>query len=119
MTAAETEAVHGAAEQAAGQAGAHGAGGFDAGGMIMHHILDAKEFEVPFTGGQVILPLPEFHLFGLDLSVTRAVLMMWIASAFLIVLFWRAARSAKDPPTLSCTGAAARTAPTACTGAPT
>jgi F-type H+-transporting ATPase subunit a len=97
MTAAETEAVHGAGEQAAGQAAEHGAGGFDAGGMIMHHILDAKEFEVPWTGGQVILPLPEFHLFGLDLSVTRAVLMMWIASAFLIVLFWRAARTAGDP----------------------
>ena len=96
MTGAETEAVHGVAEQAAGQAAQHGAGGFDAGGMIMHHILDSREFEVPFTGGQVVVPL-DWHLFGFDLGVTRAVVMMWIAAAFLIVLFWRAARTAKEP----------------------
>jgi len=41
--------------------------------FIMHHIRD-----------QVLIPLPK--VFGLDLSITKAVLMMWIAALVLVIL---------------------------------
>jgi F-type H+-transporting ATPase subunit a len=80
----------------AGEAAAttHGQG-FDAGHYILHHILDSKTIEIPWSGREI--ELPSIHLFGLDLSITRNVVMMWIASAILIVLFSLAARRAKDP----------------------
>jgi F-type H+-transporting ATPase subunit a len=96
MNAAETQAVQGAAEHGAAEAAAHGGETFDAGSMIMHHILDAPEFEIPFSGGQYV-HLPTLDLGFLQLPITKAVVMMWIASVFLLLLFWRAARSAKDP----------------------
>jgi len=86
-----------AAGQAAGQAAAagHAEDGFDAGQLIMHHILDARTIEIPFTSR--VIHLPEIHAGGLDLSITRAVVMMWIASGLLLLVFWLAARRAKDP----------------------
>ena len=87
MTGAETEAVHQAAEGAAEP--------FNAGHLIMHHILDSNEIEIPFTSK--VIHLPQLHLGPLDVSITRNVVMMWIASALLVLLFWLAARRAKDP----------------------
>jgi F-type H+-transporting ATPase subunit a len=87
LTAAETETV----QEAAG----HAEEGFDPGASILHHILDAHELEIPFTSKTI--PLPEIHVAGLDLSITKHVVMMWIVSAFLIVLFRLAARRANDP----------------------
>src|SRR6187455_1404896 len=69
-----------AAEAAA--AAEHGEA-FDAGAEIMHHILDA--------------PVWQLHLGALDMTITRAVIMMWVASAVLLVVFGIAARRAKDP----------------------
>jgi F-type H+-transporting ATPase subunit a len=85
---AAAEAAVPAAEAAHGQ-------GFDAGHYILHHILDSKTIEIPWSGREIALPT--IHLFGLDLSITRNVVMMWIASAILIVLFSLAARRVKDP----------------------
>jgi F-type H+-transporting ATPase subunit a len=47
---------------------------------IMHHILDARtiSFE-PF--GEI--HLPEIHLFGMDLSITKHVVFMWLALAIM------------------------------------
>ncbi|HEX5042200.1 MAG TPA: F0F1 ATP synthase subunit A [Candidatus Polarisedimenticolaceae bacterium] len=87
-TAAAGEASAPAAEAAHGQ-------GFDAGHYILHHILDSKTIEIPWSGRQI--ELPTIHLGSLDLSITRNVVMMWIASAILLVLFSLAARRAKDP----------------------
>lgn len=90
------EAAQQGAETAAeaAQAAEHGAAAFDPGESIMHHILDSNEFELPFVDA---VPLPEIHLFGQDLSITKHVLMMWLAAAILLFLFTRAARQARHP----------------------
>jgi F-type H+-transporting ATPase subunit a len=75
---------------------AHAEEGFDAGATIMHHILDSNEVEIPFGGGAAI-PLPHLELFGFDVSITRSVVMMWIASVIVLVVMLLAARRAKDP----------------------
>jgi len=83
VSAAETHqaAAPGAAEAA-----------FDPGQHIMHHILDAHEIEVPFTS--IEIPLPRLHIGRVDVSITRNVVMMWIAGALLLALFLPAARRA-------------------------
>lgn len=85
--ASETEVAREATE--------HAAGAYDAGASIMHHILDSHAIEVPFTGREI--PLPHLELFGYDISITRNVVMMWIASAGLLLLFGLAARRAREP----------------------
>jgi F-type H+-transporting ATPase subunit a len=87
MSGAETDVAHQAAET--------GAESFNAGHLIMHHILDSREIEIPFTSR--VIHLPEIHLGPLDISITRNVVMMWIASALLVLLFSLAARRAKEP----------------------
>jgi F-type H+-transporting ATPase subunit a len=73
---------------------AHG-GGFDAGPYILHHILDAQTIEIPWSGKEI--HLPTLHLGSFDLPITRNVVMMWVASAILVVLFTLAARRSKEP----------------------
>ena len=60
---------------------------------IMAHILDSPHLEVPFINahhvldGSIHLPvIPVFQVFGIDidLSITRHVVMMWVASVLLI-----------------------------------
>ena len=78
--------------EAVAQAAAPSHGGesaFDAGAQIMHHILDSNEL----WG----IPLPRIELWGLDLSITRNVVMMGIASTALLAFFLAASRRAKDP----------------------
>ena len=76
-------------------AAADSAAPFEAGPYITHHILDSNTIEVPFTEHEI--HLPAIHVGPLDLSITRAVVMMWLASAILIALFAIAARRAKEP----------------------
>lgn len=83
----EAAAVHEGANQA-GEA-------FNAGELIMHHITDSHEIEIPFTAS--VIHLPRIEIGGVDLSITRNLVMMWIACAILILIGWRAARRAKDP----------------------
>lgn len=65
---------------------AHGAGkGVD----IVHHLADARYLDVPPFGQ---IHLPEIHLFGLDLSITKYTVYMWIAAALLLLLFLPMAR---------------------------
>ncbi len=61
-------------------------------GWIMHHILDAKtlDFSPFFT-----IHLPELHLFGMDLSITKHLVFMWIASIIMIVVLRKVANSYK------------------------
>lgn len=56
---------------------------YNAGESILHHILDSK--------------IVDIHVAGYDFSITRHVIMMWIAAAFLLLVFGAAARRAKDP----------------------
>ena len=91
-TAAETMELAGAATEAA--EGAHGGGGeFDAGGTILHHILDSNvagipnEFELPGLPGQHnAIPLPSFEIGGIDMSITKHVVMMWLAFGILLLI---------------------------------
>lgn len=53
---------------------------------IMHHILDSREL----FG---VIPLPEIHLFGFDLSITQHLVFMWIAFVILVIAFRRAVKS--------------------------
>lgn len=85
----------GAETQAAAETAQHTTGAFDPGAHILHHILDAPELEVPFT--QIRIHLPVLHLGPVDLSITRNVVMMWIAGLILLALFGAAARRAREP----------------------
>jgi len=79
----------GALQASAGQAAAaHGDQAFDPGSHILHHILDSNEWD--FLGLKV--PLVEWHPFGLDLSITKHVVMMWMAGALVVLLFRLAVR---------------------------
>lgn len=65
---------------------AHGA---EKGVDIVHHLADARYLDVPPFGQ---IHLPEIHLFGLDLSITKYTVYMWIAAALLLLLFLPMAR---------------------------
>ena len=69
---------------------AHAAGAAEEKLDAIQHILDQNYIEVPFYHSHRFfdgkLPLPSLHLFGLDLSITRHVVMMWVASVLLISL---------------------------------
>ena len=86
---------------AAGEAEAHAAAGhaggekFDAGHMILEHILDSRSLEVPFLGH---VQLPVLHLFGWDLPITKHVVMMWIVAAVLLAMGLLAARVHRQSP---------------------
>ena len=91
-TAASTVEAAGHAAESAGHAAA---GGADTGAQILHHILDSNVIEIPFTHASI--PLPRIDLFGYDLSITKHVVMMWIAGITLLVLFRLAVRDAGRP----------------------
>lgn len=61
-------------------------------GWIMHHVLDARELDLAPFG---VIHLPQIHLFGLDISITKHVVFMWLAVVLLIVTFIFVARSYK------------------------
>jgi F-type H+-transporting ATPase subunit a len=68
---------------------------FNVSNLIMHHIGNGHELEIPFTHRSI--PLPKIHIGGLDLSITKHVVMMWIACVVLFVLARLAARRANEP----------------------
>ena len=55
------------------------------GDVILHHVLDTKILSI--------------HILGIDLSITKHVVMMWIAAALLIVIFRSAFRQHRTIPT--------------------
>ncbi len=92
--AATAAADHAAAATAAGEA-AHGAAeggqslGQEISHTIIHHITNSNEIELPFLGH---VHLPHIELFGIDLSITKHVVMMWVAGLILLLLFGLAFR---------------------------
>lgn len=68
---------------------AYAAGGGDGehsiGDAILHHVQDTHSIEI--WPGWLYIPLPQFHIFGIDFSITKHLLMMWIACAILIFVF--------------------------------
>lgn len=85
----------GAEPQAAQHVPEHAEGTYNVGESILHHILDAREIEIPFTG--YVLHLPRLDVWGVDLSITKHVVMMWVACSVLLLLFALALRRAKEP----------------------
>jgi F-type H+-transporting ATPase subunit a len=59
---------------------------------IMHHVLDTRVLDFTPFG---VIPLPEIHLFGLDISLTKHVVFMWLATVILVVTFLYVAKSYK------------------------
>jgi F-type H+-transporting ATPase subunit a len=53
-------------------------------GWILHHILDGNYLDFPPFGK---IYLPQIHLLGYDISITRHVVFMWLAVAILITIF--------------------------------
>ena len=51
-------------------------------GWIMHHVLDSYQLDFAPFG---VINLPHIHLFGLDISITKHVVFMWVAFIFLVV----------------------------------
>lgn len=82
--AAITNTVKAAAES-------EGGGGSDS-GWIMHHVLDENVFALPPFGK---IPLPRIELFGLDISITKHVIWIWLASILLIFTFTLVAKAYK------------------------
>jgi F-type H+-transporting ATPase subunit a len=81
-------ATHGAAaDHSLGQQISH---------TIIHHITNSNEIELPFIGP---VELPRIELFGVDLSITKHVVMMWVAGLFLLLLFSLAFRKRSAVPT--------------------
>ena len=50
-------------------------------GWIMHHVLDSRELSLEPFG---VIRLPQIHLWGFDLSITKHVVFMWLAVILLI-----------------------------------
>lgn len=80
---------------AATPGGDHG-GEMSIGDAILHHVQDTDVFDL-WPLGHIVLP--KIYLFGLNFSITKHLLMMWIASAVLILLFRRAFREQRPVPT--------------------
>lgn len=87
------EAAH-AAPQHAAEASEAGGHSNDIGATIMHHITDGDTLDLGFTQ----VHLPQIHIGGLDLSITKHVVMMWVASVILILLFTLAFRGRRMVP---------------------
>ena len=85
LSPSEAEAVHHGVEHA---------GEFNPGESILHHILDSHEVEVFVPS--IKFGLPAIHIGPYDLSITKHVFFMWIASAILLALFWLAGRRRHD-----------------------
>jgi F-type H+-transporting ATPase subunit a len=65
------------------------AAGHGEGVDIVHHLADAHVIEIPPFGE---IHLPEIHLFGLDLSITKYTVYMWLAAALVLLVFLPMAR---------------------------
>ncbi len=61
-------------------------------GWIMHHILDSREFDFEPFG---TIHLPEIHLFGFDISITKHIIFMWLAFFILVGIFYFVGKSYK------------------------
>lgn len=59
---------------------------------IMHHVLDAREIDLTPFG---IIHLPQLHLFGFDLSITKHVVFMWLAVIILVFVLRKVSKSYK------------------------
>ena len=57
--------------------------GEEGGGWILHHVMDSNYIDFDPFGK---LYLPHLELFGIDISITKNVIFMWIVALILIFL---------------------------------
>lgn len=61
-------------------------------GWILHHVMDGNYLDFsPFFK----VYLPHFELFGIDISITRHVIFMWLAALLMFLVFTSVAKSYK------------------------
>jgi F-type H+-transporting ATPase subunit a len=70
--------------------GSENVGSENVGDIIVHHISNSNTLELPPPIGEI--HLPHFELFGIDLSITKHVVMMMAAAALLVIVLTAAAR---------------------------
>ena len=71
----------------------HGAEAAEHGGAtvdIVHHLADSHEIELPPFG---TIDLPQWEIFGLDVSITKYTVYMWLAALLMLAIFLPMARS--------------------------
>lgn len=77
-----TFAQHGEEHAAEAEHGSRGV-------KIVHHLADSHELELEPFG---TIHLPELHFFGIDASITKFTVYMWVAAALLLLIFVPMAR---------------------------
>ncbi len=70
-----------AVEQAAEHGAEHAAEEQSLGDVILHHVSDSNTVELPLIGE---VHLPHLEIFGIDISITKHVVMMWVAALLLV-----------------------------------
>ena len=86
----------------AAEQGAHGGGHEESTGEILiHHVTDSNVWHF-FK--DVEFHLPTFELFGIDFSISKHVIMMWIAAGLVFLLFRRMAKSMQKQNSLMAKG---------------
>jgi F-type H+-transporting ATPase subunit a len=66
------------------------------GDFLTHHISNSYEWH-PLPG--VVIPLPHWQVFGIDMGISQHVLMMFIAGGLLLLLFALGGRRQRNAPT--------------------
>jgi F-type H+-transporting ATPase subunit a len=79
---------------AATEGGAHGEE-LSLGESILHHVQDTDVFDLWPLGH---ITLPKIHILGIDFSITKHLVMMWIASAVLVLIFTMVYRKPRVVP---------------------
>ena len=79
---------------AATEGAAHG-GEHSVGDAILHHVQDTKTLDFWPLGHPT---LPDIEIFGIDFSITKHLLMMWIACTIVVVLFKMALKDSGPVP---------------------
>ena len=72
-------------------------GEFDIKEMILHHLADSKELELPFIGAVHLPQFEPLHLgaLTLDFSITKHVVWMMVAAVLVLLLMLYASAKAK------------------------
>jgi len=92
---AAVDTVHAVADSSAHAGGAVHGGDENLFTQLLHHIYDSREIEYPTFDLQhpiSHLELPHFDLFGMDLSLTKHVVFLWLAAVLLVVTLTLVAR---------------------------
>jgi F-type H+-transporting ATPase subunit a len=79
-----------------GIAHAAGEGEHSIGETILHHVQNTNVIEI--WPGQLYIPLPQIHLFGIDFSITKHLVLMWVACLILVFVFRRVFRNPSPVP---------------------